>query len=72
MHPSSFHPFEMDDGVSKVESEMNQVLAQTQDAFERGEFTARFRASFLDPCSGHDQAITRLEERAWRGYSASL
>ena len=69
MHSSSFHPFEMDNGVSAVESEMIRARAQTQDAFKREEFTARFRASFLDPRCERDQAIARLEERAWQGYS---
>ena len=70
MHSSSSHPFEMDNGVSAVESEMIRARAQTQDAFEREEFTARFRASFLDPRCERDQTIARLEERAWQGYSA--
>ena len=71
MYSRLFHPIEMDSGVSAVESEMIQAHPQARDAFERDEFAARFRASFLDPHCRRDQSNARLEERAWQGYSAS-
>lgn len=38
--------------------------------FERDEFAARFRASFIDPSSVcEDHYIAQLEEFAWQGYA---
>jgi multimeric flavodoxin WrbA len=45
-------------------------LGQAPALLEREQFSARFRASFIDPAfRGEDPSIARLEEIAWQAYS---
>ena len=55
----------------EVTREVEFCAVSTPVQFERDEFAARFRASFIDPSSVcEDHYIARLEEFAWQGYVA--
>ena len=43
---------------------------QAPDSLSRDEFGRRFRGQFVDPAyRSEDEALVRIEEIAWRGYS---